>query len=167
MADYRLAAEVNLAELPPSQAAASWDAPDAWYTPLLPPPVPADLASPGAASLPQRASHELAGGATAAHSSGSSNSGSGSSGSGSGSSGKGLMEGVRGVYSFCMCPGGQIVPTSTTPGELCINGMSFSRRNSLWANSALVVTVAPTDWAHLEGEHGALAGMELQRAVER
>jgi len=74
---------------------------------------------------------------------------------------------TRGVYSFCMCPGGQIVPTSTSESELCINGMSFSRRNSEWANSALVVEVRPADWAHLEQEHGALAGMELQREIER
>lgn len=41
----------------------------------------------------------------------------------------------RGAYSFCMCPGGQIVPTSTDSNEVCVNGMSFSRRDSLWANS--------------------------------
>lgn len=75
--------------------------------------------------------------------------------------------GGRGVYSFCMCPGGQIVPTSTTPGELCTNGMSFSRRQSLWANSALVATVGPSDWEHLSAQHGALAGVELQRQFER
>ncbi|DBB05856.1 TPA: hypothetical protein ACH3X3_009865 [Trebouxia sp. C0006] len=73
----------------------------------------------------------------------------------------------RGVYSFCMCPGGQIVPTTTNPEELCINGMSFSRRNSLWANSALVVAVQPPDWAHLEPQHGALAGVALQIQAER
>ncbi|KAL0040454.1 hypothetical protein WJX77_007475 [Trebouxia sp. C0004] len=73
----------------------------------------------------------------------------------------------RGVYSFCMCPGGQIVPTTTNPEELCINGMSFSRRNSLWANSALVVAVQPSDWAHLEPKHGALAGVALQIQAER
>jgi hypothetical protein len=90
-------------------------------------------------------------------------------GSGSGSSNRNNSSGSsqRGVYSFCMCPGGQIVPTSTSEDELCINGMSFSRRNSLWANSALVVTVQPGDWAHLSHDHGPLAGVELQRAVER
>lgn len=56
----------------------------------------------------------------------------------------------RGVYSFCMCPGGQIVPTSTTPDELCINGMSFSKRDSEWANSALVVGIQPHDWEVFE-----------------
>ncbi|KAI7842970.1 hypothetical protein COHA_003375 [Chlorella ohadii] len=74
---------------------------------------------------------------------------------------------ARGVYSFCMCPGGQIVPTSTNEEELCINGMSFSRRDSKWANSALVVTVQPSDWAHLLEAHGPLAGMVLQQEFER
>lgn len=53
--------------------------------------------------------------------------------------------GTRGCYSFCMCPGGQIVPTSVQEDELCINGMSFSKRQSRWANSAVVVTVHPND----------------------
>ena len=56
----------------------------------------------------------------------------------------------RNVYSFCMCPGGQIVPTATADGELCINGMSFSKRDTQWANSALVATVQQPDWEHLE-----------------
>jgi uncharacterized FAD-dependent dehydrogenase len=72
----------------------------------------------------------------------------------------------RGIYSFCMCPGGQIVPTNTDPELLCINGMSFSRRDSKWANSALVSTVAENDWAHLVPEHKDLAGMALQREIE-
>ena len=73
----------------------------------------------------------------------------------------------RGVFSFCMCPGGQIVPTSTDPDLLCINGMSFSRRDSRWANSALVATVGPGDWGHLSPAHGALAAMEFQMEIER
>eukprot|EP00884_Botryococcus_braunii_P001466 jgi/Botrbrau1/1131/Bobra.0162s0026.2 len=73
----------------------------------------------------------------------------------------------RHVYSFCMCPGGQIVPTSTNPEELCINGMSFSRRDSKWANAAVVCGLGPPDWAHLEAGHGVLAPMELQRLFER
>ncbi|KAL3154855.1 hypothetical protein ABBQ38_011397 [Trebouxia sp. C0009 RCD-2024] len=77
------------------------------------------------------------------------------------------QEGARGVYSFCMCPGGQIVPTTTNPEELCINGMSFSRRNSKWANAALVVAVQPSDWAHLDAQHGPLAGVALQVEAER
>lgn len=72
----------------------------------------------------------------------------------------------RGVYSFCMCPGGQIVPTSTCPDLLCINGMSFSKRDSKWANSALVVTVGPSDWQERYGT-GPLAGVEMQKAIER
>ena len=60
---------------------------------------------------------------------------------------------------------GQIVPTSTAEGELCINGMSFSRRDSRWANSALVVEARPEDWAHLVPRHGPLAGMALQQEV--
>ena len=74
--------------------------------------------------------------------------------------------GQRGVYSFCMCPGGQIVPTSTDSELLCINGMSFSRRDSKWANSALVATVGEEDWGHLIAQHGPLAAMELQREIE-
>ena len=51
---------------------------------------------------------------------------------------RGGKERGRPVYSFCMCPGGQIMCTSVLPDELCVNGMSFSRRQSKWANSALV-----------------------------
>jgi uncharacterized FAD-dependent dehydrogenase len=75
----------------------------------------------------------------------------------------------RGVYSFCMCPGGQIVPASTDPEEVCVNGMSFSRRDSLWANSALVVTVAKDDCVldPYRSQHGVLAGVAFQRDMER
>ncbi|KAL7447388.1 hypothetical protein ACHAXM_010598 [Skeletonema potamos] len=74
----------------------------------------------------------------------------------------------RGAYSFCMCPGGQIVPSSTEEGELCINGMSFSNRDSLWANSALVVTVSQNDTIlDKYRSHGCLAGLEFQRDMER
>lgn len=75
----------------------------------------------------------------------------------------------RGVYSFCMCPGGQIVPASTDPSEVCVNGMSFSRRDSLWANSALVVTVKPDDpiMDSYRRKHGVLAGIAFQREMER
>nr|GMD46739.1 uncharacterized protein LOC109166277 [Ipomoea batatas]GME21307.1 uncharacterized protein LOC109166277 [Ipomoea batatas] len=72
----------------------------------------------------------------------------------------------RSCYSFCMCPGGQVVLTSTNPSELCINGMSFSRRSSRWANAALVVTVSPKDFAALS-LNGPLAGVEFQRTFER
>ena len=75
----------------------------------------------------------------------------------------------RGVYSFCMCPGGQIVPASTDPEEVSVNGMSFSRRDSVWANSALVVSIAPNDpiLEPYRDEHGVLAGVAFQRDMER
>ncbi|CAL9227497.1 unnamed protein product [Arabidopsis halleri] len=72
----------------------------------------------------------------------------------------------RSCYSFCMCPGGQVVLTSTNPTELCINGMSFSRRSSKWANAALVVTVSAKDFDVLNLK-GPLAGIEFQREFER
>ena len=72
----------------------------------------------------------------------------------------------RGVYSFCMCPGGWIVNSSTEEGALCTNGMSLSRRDSPFANSALVVSVEPRDYLGRFGD-GPLAGMEFQRAIER
>jgi len=76
---------------------------------------------------------------------------------------------TRGVYSFCMCPGGQIVPSSTDPDEVCINGMSFSRRDSVWANSALVVTIFGDDvlLQPYEEEFRELSGLEFQRRMER
>ncbi|KAI7728516.1 hypothetical protein M8C21_001034 [Ambrosia artemisiifolia] len=72
----------------------------------------------------------------------------------------------RSCYSFCMCPGGQVVVTSINPSELCINGMSFSRRASKWANAALAVTVSPKDFSALNF-HGPLAGVEFQREFEQ
>lgn len=73
----------------------------------------------------------------------------------------------RGVFSFCMCPGGLIVPAATSPGEIVVNGMSMSRRDSPFANSGVVVAVEPEDWAHLVDEHGPLASVELQAQLER
>ncbi len=70
----------------------------------------------------------------------------------------------RGVYSFCMCPGGWIVNSATEPGRLCTNGMSLKRRDSPYANAALAVTVTPRDMAPF-GD-GPLAGVALQRDVE-
>jgi len=72
----------------------------------------------------------------------------------------------RGVFSFCMCPGGWVVPASTEPDGLVVNGMSLSRRDSPFANSGLVVGVEPRDWQAL-GFGGPLGGIELQRAIER
>jgi len=73
----------------------------------------------------------------------------------------------RGVFSFCMCPGGFIVPASTAPGELVVNGMSPSRRDSYFANSGVVVSVLPEDWAPFVPEKGPLAALALQEKVER
>jgi uncharacterized protein len=72
----------------------------------------------------------------------------------------------RGVFSFCMCPGGVVVPTPTEPGMLCTNGMSNSHRSSPLANAGLVVAVSPADFA-AEGFQGPLAGLEWQRRWER
>jgi len=72
----------------------------------------------------------------------------------------------RGVFSFCMCPGGWIVPASTEPGGLVVNGMSLARRDSPFANSGLVVGLEPHDW-EAQGFHGPLGGIALQRAIER
>jgi uncharacterized FAD-dependent dehydrogenase len=68
----------------------------------------------------------------------------------------------RGVYSFCMCPGGQVVPTPTEPDGVVVNGMSHAARSGAFANSALVVTVNPGDFG---GAH-ALAGVDFQRRAE-
>lgn len=70
----------------------------------------------------------------------------------------------RGVYSFCMCPGGIIVPSATGKEQVVVNGMSNSNRNSPWANSGIVVEVAP----HLEegNENNPLIGIEYQEYLE-
>jgi len=71
----------------------------------------------------------------------------------------------RGVYSFCMCPGGYVVNASSEEGKLCVNGMSYSGRDSRNANSAIVVTVTPKDYRTF-GD-GPLAGVEFQRELEK
>lgn len=68
----------------------------------------------------------------------------------------------RGVYSFCMCPGGYVVNASTEEGRLAINGMSYSARDSQNANSAIIVSVTPDDY----GADGPLAGVAFQRRLE-
>jgi uncharacterized protein len=73
---------------------------------------------------------------------------------------------ARGVFSFCMCPGGVVVPTPTEPEQQCTNGMSNSHRSSPLANAGIVVAVAPADFA-AEGFEGPLAGLEWQRKWER
>jgi uncharacterized protein len=72
----------------------------------------------------------------------------------------------RGVFSFCMCPGGFIVPAATNPGEIVVNGMSPSRRDSKYANSGIVVAVELEDIKAFQ-KHGELAAMEFQAAVEQ
>lgn len=72
----------------------------------------------------------------------------------------------RGVFSFCMCPGGFVVPASTEPEALVVNGMSLTRRDSPFANSGLVVSVELEDYEAL-GLSGPLAGVELQARLER
>ena len=72
---------------------------------------------------------------------------------------------ARGVFSFCMCPGGVVVPTPTEPGMQCTNGMSNSARSSPLANAGLVVAVSPDDFA-AEGFEGPLAGLAWQRKWE-
>jgi len=71
----------------------------------------------------------------------------------------------RGVFSFCMCPGGIIVPSATESGQVVVNGMSNSRRNSPYANSGIVVQIEPSDIAYLS-EYGPFAGLEFQRRIE-
>jgi uncharacterized FAD-dependent dehydrogenase len=75
-------------------------------------------------------------------------------------------KGVKGVFSFCMCPGGFIVPSMTAEGELVVNGMSPSRRNSRFANSGIVVAVDQTEFAPYEAQ-GPLAGMAFQAEMEQ
>ena len=72
----------------------------------------------------------------------------------------------RGVHSFCMCPGGFIVPASTENDEVVVNGMSLARRDSPFANSGLVVTVEPEDTDSFAKEHGVLSGIAYQKALE-
>jgi uncharacterized protein len=72
----------------------------------------------------------------------------------------------RGVFSFCMCPGGVVVPTPTEPEMQCTNGMSNSHRSSPLANAGMVVAVSPRDFA-AEGFEGPLAGLAWQRKWER
>ncbi len=74
--------------------------------------------------------------------------------------------GERAVFSFCMCPGGFIVPASTSPGEVVVNGMSPSKRNSKYANSGMVVSVSPQQ-IEAAGYRGPLAGVHLQRTIEQ
>ncbi|GAB5409614.1 MAG: FAD-dependent oxidoreductase [Balneolaceae bacterium] len=72
----------------------------------------------------------------------------------------------RGVYSFCMCPGGVIAPCATSPGEIVTNGWSSSRRARSTANSGIVVELRKEDFKPYE-KFGPLAAMEFQKAIEQ
>jgi len=72
----------------------------------------------------------------------------------------------RGVHSFCMCPGGFIVPAATENDEVVVNGMSLARRDSPFANSGMVVTVEPEDTSPFLASNGVLAGIAFQKALE-
>ena len=72
----------------------------------------------------------------------------------------------RGVYSFCMCPGGFMVPSATSQEEIVVNGMSPSERNSPYANSGIVVEIKPEDLIKYSS-FGQMAGVEFQKELER
>ncbi|MBP3459399.1 MAG: NAD(P)/FAD-dependent oxidoreductase [Lachnospiraceae bacterium] len=72
-------------------------------------------------------------------------------------------ENGRSVYSFCMCPGGYVVNSSSEEGRLCINGMSYSDRGGENANSAIIISVTPEDFE----DRGSLSGMYFQRELEK
>lgn len=72
----------------------------------------------------------------------------------------------RGVYSFCMCPGGVVVPAASGPQQVVVNGMSSSSRGSRWANSGMVVEVRPEDLPDMEGDK-ELAVLRFQEEMER
>jgi uncharacterized protein len=74
--------------------------------------------------------------------------------------------GDRGVFSFCMCPGGLVVPAATAPGEIVVNGMSMSRRDSPFANSGMVTAVEAADLQAWQ-KHGVFASLAFQSEVER
>jgi len=72
----------------------------------------------------------------------------------------------KGVYSFCMCPGGIIAPAATAPGEIVVNGWSPSKRNNVFANSGLVVSVDEKDYASYS-QAGPLAALRFQQEIEQ
>ena len=79
----------------------------------------------------------------------------------------------RGVYSFCMCPGGFVVPSSSGPGEIVVNGMSAAARNSKWSNAAIVVEIRPEDIPEQFKDAAArqgcpqLAGLYFRERIEK
>jgi uncharacterized protein len=72
----------------------------------------------------------------------------------------------KGVFSFCMCPGGFIVPAATAPGEIVVNGMSPSRRDSRYANSGIVVAIDEPDYRKYD-KLGPLAALAFQAEIEK
>ena len=72
----------------------------------------------------------------------------------------------QGVFSFCMCPGGFIVPATTEADAVVVNGMSLSRRDSPYANSGIVASIRPEDWCQA-GFDAVMGGVELQRTLEQ
>lgn len=72
----------------------------------------------------------------------------------------------KGVFSFCMCPGGLIVPAATAPGEIVVNGMSMSRRDSPFANSGTVIAIEEKDVRSFK-DKGVFAGLAFQQSVEQ
>ncbi len=73
----------------------------------------------------------------------------------------------RGVYSFCMCPGGVVVPAASSPGQLVVNGMSPSNRGTYWSNSGMVVEIHPEDLPEKYQQYQELAMMHYQEDLER
>jgi uncharacterized protein len=74
--------------------------------------------------------------------------------------------GGRGVYSFCMCPGGIIIPSATAPGEVVVNGMSLSKRDSPFANSGFVASINEGDWGGNENNY-PFGGLKFQEEIEK
>jgi uncharacterized FAD-dependent dehydrogenase len=72
----------------------------------------------------------------------------------------------KGAFSFCMCPGGIIAPASTADGEVVVNGWSPSKRNGEYANSGWVTEIGEEEWKSYK-QHGPLAGLEFQKAIEQ
>ena len=73
----------------------------------------------------------------------------------------------RAVYSFCMCPGGFIIPAASEPGQLVVNGMSPSNRGTRWANSGMVVEILPDDLPESYAAYGPLRMMHYQADIEQ
>ena len=79
----------------------------------------------------------------------------------------------RHAHTFCMCPGGVVVPAANQPERVVVNGMSFAARRAYWANSAIIVEVHPDDYARtVTGQavatvHPALIGYAWQDAIEK